>query len=432
MSVSTKEELGGGVGDLNDIQEDAQFMQLASMSPDDIDSLLAKAAEGGDPVELSVPDNGEPATDIAGTDPNATQTAAPQVEQNTPPAKQPAEPQQQAQPQAPDAELEKQLQKLLNKDSGKQQTQQQPAEPQQTVPQQALHAARQKTQEVKQENKTLEEQLADERARNAYLMGKLEGTQEAVQLGTQPQQPAFDPQAESDAIKQDYQTAVSERDAAIDALDQQFDDGEIGQRELRAREREIQASFGDKAKGLAQRHHELEARVQQQNNPQVDPVNVEQQINSDPWLQQNTNQLRHNNPWLDVISDELMSQVQGEALQLMERRGQPIGSDVQTTWLMRQTMAEVGKHWGLDRLPVSNQAGTAPSVQPANPSTSPTPEDRLEKLTLANNHPPAIGQAGSPAPVDETPQRVSDDSLTAQDIASQLGVAEIERLLEVG
>lgn len=396
---STGESLGGGV-DLDKVEEDSEFRSLASMSVEDIENLIMNpSASGEKQAELQTPDSQQ------------AQSGNEQADNDLPET---------------DDELAAAVNKLLNRGSGKSEDKAEKEDSgeapqkQQTVPHQALHAARKDGQAAKEEVKTMAEQLEELRLQNAYLMGLQQARQAEQQQGQRQSAPAPDPMQEiNSAIKKAY----DEKEAALDALAEQYDNAEIDRKTERQRQREIERQYNESVVPLVQKREQLSSKNQ------VDPTYLESQINNDPWLQQNTERLRQENPWIDDIPDRMFQAIQAEALQLMEQRGFKPEPTAQSAWMLRQTIAEVGKNsWQLDKF---ISGATAPSSgNKSQPQASASAQDRLSKLELAKKHPPNMGMAGKPSSASEGSLDGRLQGVTSQELAG-LGTAELERLLGV-
>lgn len=418
--VSAGETIGGGVN-LDQVQEDQEFAALASMSVEDIENLLENAGKQEPEAELTTPESEankqEPKTPeqhlpdtLSGG--NDSLSGGKQDDANL----------------TEDQRLEQELNQMLQsksskKDDSPKQEQPQPDQNKQaTVPQQALHAARKDGQQAKEQAKTLEEQLLEARTREAYLLGQLEATRQGT-LNASQQQPA-QPERTVQHVDAEIHQRYQDKEAKLEQLAKDFDNSEFGMVEMRQKERAILAEYNNSIMPLVQERNDLSKP--KQNQPTAE------EINGDVWLQQNTEALRNDHPWLfdEDIKDGLWQSLTDAAMRRMESRGQVITPTPQSTLALRRTIAEVGEEWGMGERYAQAQNQAPQTVQTGQPQAMPNAEDRISKIRMAEGHPPNISQAGNASIGDDTPSRL--EGSTSADLVNQLNTAELERLLKLG
>lgn len=287
-----------------------------------------------------------------------------------------------------------------------------------TVPLAALKETREKVRSAAEENEELKQQLA-------YMAGQLDAMKTS---GTAPAALPSSPAAVVDPYDQHLQAVDTELVARNEkfkadkmALAKTYDDAELTYSELIRQQEQLEAGYYRDITPLVQQREDIN-RAKAAPNPEV----VHERLVNDPWVAQRTEQIRAENPWIDRIPQTLFDTLTDQAAQVMQSRGIALDSSPDATVVLRQTIAEVGKKWGLDAF------GTQPAAPSGAPATAmPTVEQRKDKLTLAANHPPSIGKTGMSGQPDDMSARLASDKVTATEIANSLSQAEIERLLGV-
>lgn len=401
------ETIGGGVN-LDNVEEDKEFTTLASMSVEDIEALLDKAGEEPAEAELSTPE-GQSQQPRTTEELLAESVSGGQAEDK---------------PQSEDDRLAGEIDKLLlNKTAKKEPANEQAAEAQKqtTVPHQALHAARQQGQAAKEQAKTLEQELEEARQREAYWRGHAE----ALKANPRPDQANVVPAQQERTtghVDAEIKSKYDAKEEALDKLAESYDNAEFGLREYNQKKKAIEQEYNNTVLPLVSERNKL---LTQSTHSRVSP----EDINSDPWLQQNTDALRQQHPWLDdeSISEPLWAALQDAAKRIMEQKGQVIEPTPQSTWLLRRTIAEVGEQWKIGE--IASRTPAAPGTEQNQLHATPNAADRLGKLDLAHRHPPNTSRSGAPSVNDDTPSRVEGSS--SAELVSQLSKAEIENLLGV-
>lgn len=135
------------------------------------------------------------------------------------------------------------------------------------------------------------------------------------------------------------------------------------------------------------------AIIRSQTEPTVQ--DLEERINSDLTLKNETLALANANPWLANVPERVIDSLKEEAIAALERMGKRIEPTPQSTLQLRQAMIAIAKTpaWSLDKA-----YGGVAVPRAADPGTKPTPEQLAQKLALQKNHPPLVAQAGADLP----------------------------------
>lgn len=346
-----------------DLQDDSEFNSLEKMSENDLDKLLS--GEKPNPKPADAPPAPTPAAGEGDPPPAATAPAG--TEGQPAPA---------VDPKAPIA----------------------------TIPKPRFDEVNNKVKELEAENIKLREE-------RAYLAGR-------DSKASAPPAPEVDQEA---VIASNLDKLNKNFNDSMLKLAEQYDNGEMTAKEWREKEQKLKAVADTLQNKFLNELDDVRAA-----KSRPDPQAAHQRINSDAWLQEQTQTLRTNNPWLDLVSPKLLEVMRVDALNRLKANGVSIGADVQSTWTLRQEMAAVGKEMGLNNLKAS--APAAPTTQ-NNPNTPTTEQGRL-KLALAGQQPPMPTSAGVSAPTDalgtytqETVVNMSDDQL------AKLSTTELDALL---
>lgn len=383
MIEGSTESLGGGVK-TEDIVEDREFKDLATMSSAEIEKMLSSPPKE---VTISTPD--DPQDPPAASSERATDGDSPVP--------------------TTDEEIEAELSKLMGADAKPKDTG--------TVPRAALDAAREKGRESKEELERL-------RNENAYLKGQTDALRSISAPQTQPlqQQPApetIDPDELLGNVDKALLMVEEEYRRSEIALAEQYDDTQLSLTEYTKKKHELTDKYRSDVNKLSTARDDI-LRFKSQ----PDPETARERINTDPWLKANTDALKTQNPWLEQIPQKMMDDMAERAISEMQRRGIPVESTPESTWQMRLIIAEIGKHWGLD------STFLAPKTPGVKPSVQPTSEQRLSKLELAHTMPPSLSSVGVPGVENSnSPSAISD--MTAEQLGRTLPQKEFDRLLNL-
>lgn len=325
----------------------AEFDQLAEKSPEEI----LKAIESGQDIELTSADDsdeGDGLGESAPAKPAAPPAPAEKVTAN----------------QLSDEELDIALAALEDSkgDDGKK------------VPLQALKEERQKRQHTEEVLDSKTQLLIEAERRAAYY----QGLAEANKAATTPAAPA---QADPvDTINRQIADVVKSKQESLDALYVEYDKGTMLLADMKRKEQEIEGNYYRTLAPLASYREQV---IADRNRP--DPARVHEDINSDPWLKEQTDKLLGENAWVNALAEPLFEQLKAAALRQIEAQtGRPVAPTVRDTMTLRQTIVALGKQWNLDKMPATAAASNKPSA-----------EQILAKLDLANNHPPSINKTGA-------------------------------------
>lgn len=246
-----------------------------------------------------------------------------------------------------------------------------------------------------EKNRVLNEELQKIRDEKNFLAGATAALKNGP--AAEPSKPVEDPLLEIDrklmALDTSYKKQIVEAATAAD-------NGDITLAQWKQKEFDI----AENAKIL--RHQLLgqkEAVITERNKP--DPKTLAETVERDPELQERTDELVSQNPWMDKLSDEDFYDLRDYSIHQLNKQGYKLGIDPNSAWTIRVAMADLGvKKFGYDRIHAEAQPAPAGKpAAPAKPATdgyTPTPQQRSAKLALANKQPPMPTQAGVTAPTD--------------------------------
>lgn len=179
-------------------------------------------------------------------------------------------------------------------------------------------------------------------------------------------------------------------DNLIDGLDKQYDDGELSASEWRQQTRQL-----DRLRDAAQ--NELEKRLA----PEEDETPAESLV-----LAERTGQLTKDRPWVGKVPLEVLEAARPLAVANLAAEGITLGTDEQSTLLLRAALIQLGEGLGWDKRygGVAAQAKPAEAAKPdaAKPATGKDgkpldPKAVADKIALAQAQPglPDSGNPGS-------------------------------------
>lgn len=196
----------------------------------------------------------------------------------------------------------------------------------------------------------------------------------------------------------------------LSELEKKFDDGEITLAQFALKSYEIQ------------RRHEPSPEV-----PQAPPARPTQSLA----LQERTEQLRRENPWIDKIDPDIdLPWLAGHAKKLFEQRGYVADGSELADFLFRQCVVDVGRHFGLP------ERYGAPAAQPSAPASAPRvqpppppPPTARQMVDPARRQPPDVASIGA-APGSQNMDALLKmiETMSARDLAGKLPQSQIDAL----
>lgn len=262
-----------------------------------------------------------------------------------------------------------------------------------------------------------ERRKSDERAAElARQLGQRETAQSSAPTApAQPAAPQIDP---VDVLNQAIIRLANEKEQKELDIAREYDKGKMSEEEKLLAYRKLEKEYAASVSPLYNQRNQI---IERKNAP--DPEILEKQILEDPWLVSQTEQLIKANPWLSTVNEELYATLEEAAYKRLQAEGKNIAPDVAGTWLLRQKIAEVGASFGL--------AGSTatPAQQPAAP-LSREAQQRLDKINLANNHPPSLAAVGAAVPYQ--PDITIDEKTDPKKLAETLTEEQLVKLTTGG
>lgn len=277
------------------------------------------------------------------------------------------------------------------------------------VPKARLDQEIQKSQQLSSELTALQKSTQEQGQTLSYLAGQVDALKATAQMngGQHNQEPT-------------PEQKLADVETRSQALQKRFDDGEINSSEYIAannalvEERMVIRLAAQQAQFDAALNEQKQTL--QQGQPQAQTQTPEQR---DAFVEQETNRIEAEHPFLGVIPPEYTSAIVTAALQQLSAAGSdarfqqgPNGeiaaADGASLLALRQAMGQVSDRLGpgitgmtLEQVKANATKTQGPGTQPAQTQTpGGQAEARAQKLALQSEMPPNIAGTGSPAPKD--------------------------------